>query len=242
MKTKYFIIFNLIATPFVFKAQTLDTLFKRNGEKIGCKVLEIGTNAVSYKKTDQKDAAIFTDSKSDILQIKYMNGKKEEFPQSIYSQDQSGIVKKESQSSSKSPVMVRGKALSADHKIVMDGKKFYLDGTKLGRKDVDRVLSQSDNPAVPVVLKVAKLTKKFQKAASIISWPSTISGGIASFSTFRTVYLESQAAGGVSMGSWVNAGLSFVGTLTMPVTSKILKKKRDKLYAKTIDLYNIGKQ
>ncbi|MCE3259218.1 MAG: hypothetical protein K0S12_859, partial [Bacteroidetes bacterium] len=45
--------------------------------------------------------------------------------------------------------------------------------------------------------------------------------------------------GRASSKTFLNMGLSLVGTLTFPVTSYFLKKKSDKMYDKIIDMYNV---
>lgn len=193
----------------------------------------------------------YTDLKSDIELIKYQNGKLQTFTeadtkpavnsaptnQNTQQQNQTAPVSNYNQpinnNQQKGPI-------STEYKIIFDGRRYYVNNQKIGRKDVDRLLSRSTNPAVAAPYKIAKITKTFQKIVGITSWPSTIAGGITSIGTFATVIKESSHH--ISTSSWVNAGLSFVGTLTFPVTSKILKKKRDKLYDKAIDIYNIGKQ
>jgi hypothetical protein len=235
--------FALVFFAFNLKAQ--DTIIKTNGQIISCTVLEVGTNGVSYKKTNLKDGPTFTDLKSDIELIKYSGGKLQTFAEAEgISTINSNTVTPNSQTNPNYNQNLNGQPqrgpINPDSKIIFDGKRYYVDGQKIGRKDVDRLLSRSSNPAVAAPLKIAKLTKTFQKIVSITSWPSTITGGITSIGTFATVIKESSHH--ISTSSWVNAGVSLLGTLTFPITSKILKKKRDKLYDKVIDIYNVGKK
>jgi len=224
-----------------------DTIVKTNGEKIGCKILEIGANGVSYKRTDMTDSPLFIAGKEEITSIKFRNGEKQVFPTLANKQPVSTMDKSPNSEGTFNKPDDNGKKkkdlgpISDQHKIIYDGKKYYVDGRRIGSRDADRLLSRSTNPAVKIPLKTAKLTKTFQKIMKITSYPSTISGGVASISTFRTVYIEAQN-GGAQMSSWINAGLSFIGTMAFPITSKILKKRQTKLYDKTIDLYNLDKK
>jgi hypothetical protein len=127
--------------------------------------------------------------------------------------------------------------VSNQYRIEHLDKKFMVNGQKVSSKAVDKLLAGSSNPAVVTMAKSAKLMKNFQKAMKIVSIPSTISGGIASVSTFSRMYNQIQE-NGASFNSCKDFGLSFLGTLTGPITSKLMKKKRDKLYDKAIDLYN----
>ena len=256
-----FILLALTFIAFGLKAQ--DTIVKTNGQVISCTVLEVGTNGVSYTKTGATDGKTSTDLKSDIELIKYQNGKLQTFAEAdkinttintntanVNSQvNQINSNQNYNQNSNQNQnynqnLNGNGKPqkgpISTESKIIFDGKRYFVDGQKIGRKDVDRLLSRSTNPAVAAPLKVAKLAKTFQKIVGITSWPSTVTGGISSIGTFATVIKESSHHIGTS--SWVNMGLSFVGTLTFPITNKILKKQRDKLYDKVIDIYNVGKK
>lgn len=245
----------LVATGLILglgaKAQQ-DTVFKTNGEKIPCKVLEVGTNGVSYKKADNPDGPTFIDNKEDISFIRFRNGQKQEFIKQAGNNDswknannQNQGMNNNNNGNNNNSNNDNGKPkkgpISDEYKIIYDGRAYYVNGQKIGRRDVDRLLSRSNNPAVKVPFKTAKAFKISQKIVGITSYPSTISGGIASISTFRTVYIEAQN-GGAQPSSWINAGISFLGTLSLPITSKILKKKRDKLYDKTIDIYNLDKK
>jgi hypothetical protein len=222
-----------------------DTIVKTDGTKIPCKILEVGANGISYKRVDITDGPLYVVGKEEIVYVRLRNGDKQTFP-TTNPQPKTGLDKNpNSEGAFNQPNETqRGKKdlgpISSEHKIMYDGKKYYVNGRRIGSRDADRLLSRSTNPAVLIPYKTARLTKTFQKIVKITSYPSTIAGGAASISTFRTVYIEAQN-GGAGISSWVNAGLSFVGTLAFPITAKILKKRQTKLYDKTIDLYNMDK-
>jgi hypothetical protein len=124
------------------------------------------------------------------------------------------------------------------NKIDHNGKKYTINGQKAGTHAVDKMLGSSRNPAVLTAYHTAKATKVIGKIVSITSYPSTAAGATASVVTFNTVYKEMKS-GTATTSSYVNAGLSFLGTMALPITSKILKKKKAKLYDKVIDMYNV---
>ncbi len=214
-----------------------DTIVKINGEIIPAKITEVGTNAVTYKKWAILDGPHFIDYKSDIVYIKYFNGQKDVF--------------KKDQNTPQKPMLdtVRinknisqpSEALNSrsKNKIEFMNNKYTINGQKAGRRDVDRLLSKSKNPAVQISHKTAKATKIAQKIIGLTSIASTTTGGIMSVSTIYTCIKESSNGGNTSIGSYVNMGVSLLGTVSLPITSKILKNRRDKLYDKTIDLYNV---
>lgn len=239
---RIFLMFLCIGLIHKLQAQN-DTIVKTNGEKIVCKILEVGANGISYKRADMTDSPLFVAGKDEINYIKLRNGEKQVFSAMPNKSSNQNLGSENSMlNTNDNPKKKKDLGpISDEHKIEYDGKKYYVNGRRIGSRDADRLLSRSTNPAVQIPLKTAKLTKTFQKIMKITSYPSTISGGVASISTFRTLYIEAQN-GGAQMSSWVNAGLSFIGTLAFPITSKILKKKQVKLYDKTIDLYNLDKK
>lgn len=70
MKKLWFIIFYLI----VFCHYGQDTIYKRNGESVSVKVIEINVKEVSYKRMDLLDGPLMIVSKNEIKKIKYASG------------------------------------------------------------------------------------------------------------------------------------------------------------------------
>jgi hypothetical protein len=223
-----------------------DTIFKINGDMIFAKVIEIGTNAITYKRTDIYDSPTFIENKMAIIQIRFRNGTRQDFTAENALKAEEELLRKSpennsnnsnKQGNSSSSQTARG-PVNEKNKIDFMSGKYTLNGQKIGRRDVDRTLGKSKNPAVQLGLKTAKTTKTLQKIVGITSIPTTIGGGITSLVTFTQFY-QAYKKGNLTPDYYWNAGLSFAGTLAFPVTSKVLKKQRDKLYDKVIDLYNI---
>lgn len=66
------LIFIFCFTHLLSKAQ--DTIYKRSGEIISAKVLEINPKEISYKRTDLLDGPLFVINKNEIKKIKYVTG------------------------------------------------------------------------------------------------------------------------------------------------------------------------
>jgi len=94
-----------ICSSSIIKAQ--DTLSTRSGESIIAKVLEVTTNEVKYKKFNNLNGPDIIILKSDLLQIRYENGTKDDF---------NNIIKKEDTNNAAIDEAVQGKN---------DAKKFY---------------------------------------------------------------------------------------------------------------------
>jgi hypothetical protein len=94
-----------ICSSSIIKAQ--DTLSTRSGESIIAKVLEVTTNEVKYKKFDNLNGPNIIILKSDLFQIKYENGTKDDF---------NNIIKKEETNNATIDEGVQGKN---------DAQRFY---------------------------------------------------------------------------------------------------------------------
>lgn len=227
---KQLLSFFMISSAFLISpvAEAQDTIVKTTGDHIVAKITEVGTNAITYKKWENQEGPNFVDFKTDILYVRFSNGQKQVF------NNKEGVINSVKASAATGVENTTGK-----NKIEFMNKKYTLNGQKIGRRDVDRLLAKSSNPAVKIAFKTAKTTKTIQKIIGITSIPSTIGGGIATISTLSAAVHDSKQGPGIGAGSITNLATSFVGMLALPITNKILKNRRDKLYDKTIDLYNV---
>jgi hypothetical protein len=64
-----------------------DTLVKRNGEKIVCKVKEIGTSEIKYSSPEYNADLLFAIGKNDIDYIVFANGKVQKFDRTAYNDE-----------------------------------------------------------------------------------------------------------------------------------------------------------
>jgi hypothetical protein len=60
-----------------------DLITKKTGEDIKAKVLEVTTSEIKYKKFDNVNGPTFTISKTELLMIRYENGTKDMFTESV---------------------------------------------------------------------------------------------------------------------------------------------------------------
>jgi hypothetical protein len=254
----------IVFSALISNAQ--DTIIKNNGVVIYGKIMEVTSSDISFMKSDFPDGPTFREKKSDISLIKYRNGQTQEFVRienSSVGQEipEANKYNTNNNNNSKNPnnktnSQNQGNTQNNSNTYLANGPvnpsnstesrkieeidgKYFINGQKLGRKALDKELKKSTNPLVQMSLKTAKLAKVSQKIVGITSIPSTIAGGFTSIVTISQAVTAYQT-GKITPQYYVNAGLSFLGTLTVPITSKILKKQRDKLYKKTIDLYNLG--
>ena len=236
------------------KAQQ-DSIAKVSGDVIPVKIIEIGTNAISYTRTDSRSTATLVIDKKDVSYIRLKNGEKQVFMKTVPVQQPmqaqpSGVPNntisdnnyKTVPSAPAAPTapsnpMSQG-PVSNQYRIDKLNNRYTVNGQEASARDVDRLLMKSTNPAVQATAKTAKAIKITQKVFKFTSIATTTGGGITSIATisqFVTAYQTHQ----LSAKYYINAGTSLVGTMAFPITSKILKNRRDKLYDKAIDLYNM---
>ncbi|MCD6020100.1 MAG: hypothetical protein K0S53_3221 [Bacteroidetes bacterium] len=244
MKAAYKLQVLFLALCFVYQnASSQDLIIKTNGDTIRAKITEVGTNAVSFKKASMPDGPGFVEYKSDIVLIKFSNGEVQRFSKAIPTSTVNMGNNQNANAVSSNTNAATTNSLSQQPsdgkiKIERDGKKYMINGKKVKAKEVDKQLATSKNPAILVPLKMAKITRKSQKIVKLTSIPTTIGGGMATLVSVIDLYNDARRHRD-NTSTYVNFGLSLVGTLTLPITSKILKSKSDKMYDKLIDAYNL---
>jgi hypothetical protein len=191
-------------------------------------VLEIGTNAVSYKRTNVPNGATYTELKTNIALIILGNGTIEYFSKTP-DQNQGNQAQASTENPDKQP---------QKNKIDVMGDAYMINGRLGSQKDVNRLLSQSKNPAITIPLKAAKATKTAQTIVKIVSFPTTIGGGVTSLVT-GVNFINDIRRGRDKTSTYVNFFSSFLATISLPITNKILKSKSNKMYKKLIDAYNV---
>lgn len=238
MNCKLVILLFFIA--FGLKAQ--DTIVKKNGKVIPAKILEVGTNAVSYKKFNYLDGPTFTENKSEIGYIKYKDGQIDEFVDISNPSGQKALLDttkiKNNKPNNQAVATDNNTNQQSKNKIELVDGKFTINGQKVKRKEVDRLLEKSKNPAIALPLKAAKTTSTFQKIIKLTAIPTTIGGGGALLWTGIGMYNDIRR-GRDNTSTYVGAFSSLLTTITFPITGKILKNKSNKMYDKLIDIYNV---
>jgi hypothetical protein len=218
-----------------------DILFKTNGDTVAVKVLEVGTNAVSYKKFNYLDGPVFVENKENIRMIRFSNGDVQQFNQANPLATKTDSIKKTDPSATQNTNSQQSNTQGTQNqkiKIEHVDNKFTIDGKPAKKKEVDKQLSSSKNPAIPLLLKTAKITSTAQKIVKITSYPTTIGGGAAFLVKGIDLWNDIQR-GRTTSKSYTNALWSMLTTISLPITNKILKKKSDKMYDKLIDMYNV---
>ena len=78
---KYLIIIALCVTSINTNAQ--DIITKKDGTDISAKVLEVTTTVIKYKRFENQNGPVISVKKSDVLMVRYENGNKDIFSESV---------------------------------------------------------------------------------------------------------------------------------------------------------------
>lgn len=239
MHLKQFLFFVAITCCSLFSTAQ-DLIIKNNGDSIQAQVIEVGTNTITYKKLDLLSGPSFVENKLDIRLIKYSNGQVQYFGKAEIAADKKKNLTKELQKgdSTKTASATASQPSNGKVKIEFVNNKYTINGVKASRKEVDKQLGKSKNPAILVPLKAGKIVNTSQKISKFTSIPSTIGGGSAFLVTLADLINDARRHRD-NTNTYFGPAISLVGTLALPITSKLLKKQGDKTREKLIELYNV---
>lgn len=68
-----------LLTLFSLSAIAQDVIIKQNGDDIQCKLIEVGTDQIKYKRWTNQNGPVFVEERDDVFMIKYENGEKDVF-------------------------------------------------------------------------------------------------------------------------------------------------------------------
>lgn len=213
IKITAFILFSITT----FSSFSQDTIVLHNNDKILCKIIEISSIDVKFKKFENIDGPDYLESKSNIHQILFNSGLVETFEKEV-----------------KQEIIVKKELPKYNEKIDLIGNKFYYKGNEYRYKEIKTdVLQKSTNKKLQELIQ-KKTTNDVIYYSTFIGVPTVIVG--ASFIAIGTV---DQIFGG--NGDITTTGLIITsgGVLTLSFNS--FCKGRDKyLKKRIIQVYNEG--
>lgn len=214
----------LVLMGGIFTAtQAQDQIITTKGKIIHGNVKKIRNDEVVYRKWFHK----YTIAADKVLYVVNADGKKTQV---------NDITMAKNYKKYNAPVVTSG--AFQPHTIERIGNSWRVDTNRIvSTGKLNGILAQSPNPQVQLNLKAAKAIRTIGIISKISSYPSTIGGAWASFNTFKTV-ADQMKNGPVSFKSYMNAGLSFLGTISLPITNAILNHIQKKKYDKALMSYS----
>jgi hypothetical protein len=211
-----------------------DTLYKRNGDILLTRILEINPENIKYKKFELPDGPIYIIEKSELFMVRYQNGLKEVFlneKQDAKDDYAKGEIK-----------TTKLKKISfadiADNPIAIDGFRYSIESFNLNPKKVDELLLAKNDKQLSLMIKTAQENKRTSKLLAFAPIPlgvgayvSLIVGSIAASSTFNQTIPANYLT---LTGLLVTAGF---GTA---IASIVLNSKSKKLRREAVKQYNLN--
>ena len=132
---KKHLLFLILIIPFLGNSQ--DFIFKKNGDEIKAKIVEIGKDEIKYKKFENLEGPIYVIEKSIIFLIKYENGSKDVFNKETdeNKENKKNVVENKSET----PAISDNKNYSAKDigKVIPSGNKLvFFNGSPIGKYEV----------------------------------------------------------------------------------------------------------
>lgn len=144
-----------------------DTIYLKDGSKYAAKIIEINANDVKYKKFNNQDGPLYSDTKNNISRIRYENGMSDMFSTTP--------------AASETPVIVQSPKQNADCRLEKDGPHFYCSGTRLNKNEVlMQIKSRAyrlDNLPLKESYKSYQLNKGLHTGLSVGAIPFFVVGG-----------------------------------------------------------------
>jgi hypothetical protein len=214
-----------------------DTIFKRNGEIIYAKVSEINPEEVKFRKFNFNDGPLYIERKTDIKTIRFANGLKEEFsetvvrtsptdnPQVVYYVDERSMPQ----------LQVRN-----PNRIEPIGNKYLYQHRQIGENELYDVLLRSKDKHIISLVGKAKDCRTLQ----FIGFGAIPLGIGALYFLTKSSYQSSYYYGGYGSSPRNNDGdlalsaVCVLGAITCEVGSGIFKQKRKAANREAVALYN----
>jgi hypothetical protein len=203
-----------------------DTIFMRTDQRIPCKVLEVTSTEVKYKKWELIDGPLYIESKTLIVRIKYANGFVDTF-----SEAQNPVTKE----NEKPGNYTEQKKYPDLTTIAGERTLFLCDGRLTGENNMHDLLLSLNDPKITEEIRSAKRSKKlgymgflaipFGVAGLVCAVSATDILGISNYSRdVRKGYATSSA---LLFGA---AALSIGATIHFDIKSRNANEKAIQLY------------
>ena len=205
-----------------------DTLYKRNGDIIITKILEVNPEIVKYKNFSFLEGPIYSVAKSELFMIRYQNGLKDIFleeqskPNDDYATDKK---------TSKPTKFSLGEI--TDNPISIDGYSYSIGYLNLHPKKVDQLLLNKNDKQISLMIHTAQNNKVTSRILSFAPIPL----GIGAYATLLSGSLSSYNANATNYLTL--AGVFTAAAIGTAITATVLNVKSKKLRSRAVALYNL---
>jgi len=215
-----------LSQPFLAQEQIITI----NGKVIDSRIKKIGSNEITYKKYRFQMKASEIKTKK-VIYVQYESGKRYYLNPITFANDYQSFGTMQSQNVQQ--------GLFQPHYIERIGDNFRIDTNQIvNYKSLNSILAQCPDSNVQLSLKSAKLMRSLSTMCNIAATPASAGGAFASYNTVKN-YIDMKRAGEeIGFKNYFGMGMSFLGTMALPITSAVLGHLKKKLYNKTLTLYS----
>ncbi len=228
---KYFLVLIFLCFGCI-PAFSQDTLYKRNGDILFTRILEVNPENVKFKKIEFLDGPIYTLEKSELFMIRYQNGLKDVFL--------TEKVESNEDYAKGGSKHVPNKKISfeeiADNPISIDGYHYSIGYFNLNPKKVDQLLQAKNDKQLSLMIKTAQTNKRNSKLLSFAPIPcgvgayiTLIAGSLAASNTYNQ---------NISSNYLTLTGVLVAAGFGTAITAIVLNAKSKKLRKEAVMLYN----
>lgn len=222
-------LFALLLLPFRGIAQ--DTIYKRNGDILFGKILEVNLSEVKFKNWNNLEGPTYSLLRAELFMIRYKNGSKDLFLEEQKASTDDYATNRKSASNTKSNLNI------ADLPISIDGYRYSISYINLAPKRVDNLLIQRDNKQISLMIRSAQTDKRTSKllsfapiACGVGAYVTLIAGSIRSTYTYN---------GSIPSNYLALSGLFVAAGIGTTVSSFVLNARSKKMRKKAVELYNL---
>lgn len=230
MKPIYSFLICLFLAIFTCKAQ--DTLYKKNGEILLTKIIEVNTQTIKYTQVNS-DLPIYILDRSEVVMIRYKNGSRDVFNAESPQVNEDYVAKKikEPRSRSKNFFDIQNSI------ITIAGNRYSIFDLKLSPQYVDAIVLNKNDKQLSLMIKAAQDTRRTSKLLGFAPIPL----GVSSYIMLIAGSLNSANTtnGGISTNYLAVSGLLAVAAIGTGIASIVLNAQSKAMRKKTVEKYNL---
>jgi hypothetical protein len=218
-----------------------DTIYKKSKARVLAKVTSIDGDTVSYHRASMPDGPIYHLAKSDIIWIRYENGKADSFVVAPKIVPVAPLTTIGGGSSGSDTRYVPRMGDGGERIEIGSGRYFYVNNRRWNQKRVSKLLETSKDPQVYKYLHQSWNQKGLSTVCTVSSIPLSVVGGFSLLLGLATQSLASNSGGTVvdNSGSYYATGVTcLVSAAATSVLGVIYKKRSRDSYLRAVQLYN----
>ncbi|HRH64175.1 MAG TPA: hypothetical protein PLI68_12695 [Bacteroidia bacterium] len=216
----------------IFTCTAQDTLYKKNGDKVLAKILEVNTQTIKYTQVNS-ELPIYILDRSEVLSISYKNGSREVFnaEPNIANDDYVAQKIRSPRTRSKNLVDIQNSP------ITIAGNRYSISEFRLSPPYVDAIVLNKNDKQLSVMIKAAQDTRRTSKLLGFAPIPMGVSSYflliVGSINSANTVN------GGISANYLATSGLLAVAAIGTGIASIVLNAQSKAMRRKAVEKYNL---